>query len=149
MTQISQRQKSSFEGAATRSQNRPVDVTALSLFFAFGAIMCAVAAFMIGSAGELHSFWKLVPAIATQGVESVSWLVFVFVGCTVAALGLWRCSYWGYLAASLLLMLVLASHFLRALVTNNWLRLLVVVTVGVLVLLYLRSRARLFVHRSS
>ena len=130
-------------------RNRPADITALSVFFAFGALMCGVAGIMIHFSGKLHPIWSLVPAIATQGIEAVSWLAFVCIACVVAALGLWRCSYWGYLTACLLLMLAFAAHFLRALVTNHWWRLPIVGTVGVLVLLYLRSRARLFAHRDS
>lgn len=140
---------SGFEGAATMNRNRPVDVTVLSLLFAFGALMCAVAAVMIHSSGSLHPIWIAVPAIATLGTEAVSWLVLVCIACVIAALGLWRISYWGYLTASILLILGLISHFWRAVVTNEWWRLLIVVTLGVLVWLYLRRRAGVFVHHGS
>jgi ABC-type enterochelin transport system permease subunit len=137
-----------FPGAAMMKQNRPVDITALSLFFAFGAAMCAAAALMIYSSGALHSIWKLVPAIATMGTEAVSWLVLVSIACFVAAFGLWRISHWGFFAASMLLMLGLIAHFWRAIATADWSRLSIVVTLGVLVGFYLRSRAALFDHRA-
>jgi hypothetical protein len=130
-------------------RNRPVDITALSLFFGFGAIMCAAAALMIHSSGELHSTWRLVPAIATLGAQAVSWLVLVSIACFVAAFGLWRISYWGFLATSMLLMLGLIAHFWRAVATADWGRLSIVVALGVLVGFYLRSRAGLFVQQGS
>jgi uncharacterized membrane protein len=128
-------------------RNRPVDITALSLFFAFGGLMCAVAAVMIYSSGGLHSIWRAVPAIATLGTQAVSWLVLVCIACFVVALGLWRISYWGFFAASMLLILGLMAQFWRAVAAADWWRLLLVVTVGALVGFYLRSRAGLFVHR--
>lgn len=136
-----------FPGAAMLKPNRPVDITALSLFFAFGAVMCAATAVMIYSSGALHSIWRLVPAIATMGTEAVSWLVLVSLACFVAAFGLWRFSNWGFLAASMLLMLGLIANFWRAVATADWGRLSIVVTLGVLVAFYLRSRASLFAHR--
>jgi len=109
--------------------------------------MCATAAVIIYSSGELHSTWRLVPAIATLGTQAMSWLVLVSIACFVTAFGLWRISYWGFLAASILLMLALIAHFWRAVATADWGRLLVVVALGVLVGLYLRSRAGLFAHQ--
>jgi len=128
-------------------RNRPLDIIALSVFFSFGAVMCATAAVIIYSSGELHSTWRLVPAIATLGTQAMSWLVLVSIACFVTAFGLWRISYWGFLAASILLMLALIAHFWRAVATADWGRLLVVVALGVLVGLYLRSRAGLFAHQ--
>lgn len=128
---------------------RPADITALSLFFAIGALLCAVASVMIHHAGTLHSVWRAIPAIATLGNEAVSWLLFVAVVCLLAALGLWRCSYWGYLAASLLLIVGCSVHFFRALVEDDWWKLFIVAAMGVLILFYLRIRAGLFVHRGS
>jgi hypothetical protein len=128
-------------------RDRPVDITALSLFFAFGAVMCAAAALMIYSSGALHSTWRLVPAIATMGTEAVSWLVLVSIACFVAAFGLWRFSQWGFLVGSMLLTLGLIAQFWRAVATADWGRLSIVVTLGVLVGFYLRSRAALFTQR--
>jgi lipoprotein signal peptidase len=129
------------------NHNRPVDITALSLFFAFGGLMCAAAALMIFSSGGVHSVWRLVPAIATLGTEAVSWLVLVSTACFVVAFGLWRNSSWGFFTASMLLVLGLIAHFWRAVSAADWGRVLVVVTIGVLVGLYLRNRADFFVHR--
>ena len=138
-----------FPGAAMMNRNRPVDLTALSLFFAFGGFMCVVAAIMIYLAGGLHSFWMLVPAIATLGTQAVSWLALVSIACFCVAVGLWRSSHWGFLGASMLLVVALIAHFWRAVATADWGRLVIIVTIGVLVGLYLRSRAGHFVHPGS
>ena len=130
--------------SAVMKRHRPVDITILSLFFSFGAAMCGVAALMISWSGSLHSTWRLVPAIATLGIQAVSWLVLVSVACFVAAFGLWRNSYWGFWATSMLFMLGLIAHFWRALVTADWLYLSTVLALAVLIGFYLRSRAGLF-----
>jgi hypothetical protein len=118
------------------------------LFFAFGALMCALSAIMLPFIGTGHPLWRI-PALAVMGTEAVSWLAFVCLICLVAAFGLWRCSYWGFLAAVVLLLLGVAVHFMRALVSNDWWRLLTIGAIGVLVFVYLGSRARLFVHHGS
>ena len=47
---------SSSEGVAIMDRNRPVDITALSLLCAFGALLCTAAAVMIPSADSVpHS----------------------------------------------------------------------------------------------
>jgi hypothetical protein len=130
-------------------RNRPLDIVVLSLFFALGGLMCGVAAVMIYSSGGLHSIWRAVPAIATLGTQAVSWLLLVGIACFVVSLGVWRISSWGFSAASMLLTLAFIAHFWRAVATADWWRLLIVVTVGVVVGFYLRSRAAVFVYRES
>jgi uncharacterized membrane protein (UPF0136 family) len=90
----------------------------------------------------------MIPALAIMGTEAVSWLVFVCIACVVAALGLWRCSLWGFISATAILVLFLAMHFLRALFTNNWWELLVILTIGALATWYLRRRAHVFEGRT-
>ena len=85
-------------------RNRPADITALSLFFGFGAILCAAAALMVHSTGELPKIWRAT-AVSTLGTEAVSWLVMVCIACVVASLGLWRVSYWGFLTGTILLII--------------------------------------------
>ena len=129
-------------------RNRPVDITALSLFFGLGAIMCAAAAAMVHSSGELPQMWRAT-AVSTLGTGAVSWLLMVCITCVVASLGLWRVSYWGFLAGTILLIIGLIVHFWRAIAANDWWRLLVVVTVAVLLSLYLHRRASLFAHKET
>lgn len=131
-------------------RNRPADITALSLFFVFGAVLaiaCAVA--LLFPATASHPILRTLPATAIMGTEAASWLVFVCVACLAAALGLWRCSYWGFLSATVVLVLFLAIHFIRALFTHAWWEFPVILAIGALVIWYLRRRAPLFVHRTA
>lgn len=131
-------------------RNRPADITALSLFFLFGALLCAASGIGLLLPGtDLHPFLRMFPALAIMGTEAVSWLAFLCIACVVAALGLWRCSYWGFISATLVLLLFLATHFLRALFTNNWLQIPVILVIGALVIWYLRRRAHVFEHRTA
>ena len=109
--------------------------------------MLAIPAIMLVLSGTVHLTWTRIPALALMGTEALSWLVVVCLACVVAALGLWRCAYWGYLTAVVVLILGLATHFFRALVNNDWRGIMIIAAIGVLILWYLRSRARLFVHR--
>src|SRR6185369_12890307 len=129
-------------------RNRPADITALSLFFGFGAILCAAAALMVHSTGELPKIWRAT-AVSTLGTEAVSWLVMVCIACVVASLGLWRVSYWGFLTGTIVLIIGLIVRFWRAIAANDWWGLLIVVTVAALVWLYLQRRANLFVHKET
>jgi uncharacterized membrane protein (UPF0136 family) len=126
-------------------RNRPADITALSLLFVFGALLCAtygVALLIPGT--RSHSFVGMVPSLASMGTEAFSWLVFVCILCVIAGLGLWRCSNWGFISATVIVVLLLAIFFFRALFTNNWWELLVIVTIGALATWYLRRRAHVF-----
>jgi len=126
-------------------RNRPADITALSLFFGFGALLtatCGIALLFPGTKSQ--PFMGMVPAIAIMGTEAVSWLVFVCILCVVAALGLWRCSLWGFISATVIVVLFLAMHFLRALFANNWWGLTLILTIGALTTWYLRRRTHLF-----
>lgn len=109
--------------------------------------MCAAAALMIHSSGTLDSVWTMIPAIATLGAQAVSWLFLVSIACSVTAFGLWRFSQWGFLAASFLLMMALIGHFWRAVASADWGRVFIVVSLGVLLGFYMRSRAGFFAHR--
>lgn len=131
-------------------QNRPADITALSLFFVFGAALCALCGFAILLRGsELHPFWSLIPALAIMGTEATSWLVFVGLASIAAALGLWRCSYWGFLTAMIVLCLFVATHFLRALFTNSFWEIPLILGLSALIAWYLRKRAHLFGHHKA
>jgi len=72
----------------------------------------------------------------------------VGIACVVAALGLWRCSYWGFMSAGVIVLLFLAMHVLRALHTNNWWSLVVILTIVAPVMWCLRRRVRVFEDRT-
>src|SRR4051794_21834428 len=83
-----------------------------------------------------------------MGTEAFSWLVFVGLACIVAAFGLWRCSYCGFIMAAVVVLLFVAMHLLRALHTSNWWGFLVVLTIGTPVMWSLRRRVHLFETRT-
>jgi len=130
-------------------ENRPGDIIALSLFFALCALLCATCglALLFPDTRE-HPFLGMIPALAIMGTEALSWLVFVGIACVVAAFGLWRCSYWGFISAGVIVLLFLAMHFLRALHTNSWWGLVVIVAVGAPVMWCLRRRVRVHEDRT-
>lgn len=137
------------EDAEMIKRNRPADITALSLFFGFGAVLCATCGIgLLFPSTASHPIFKMPPALAIMGTEAVSWLVVVCIVCVVAALGLWRCSYWGFISATVALILFLALHFLRALFTNAWWELMVILMIGALIIWYLRKRSHVFIHRT-
>jgi hypothetical protein len=132
-------------------RNRPADVTALSLFFAFGAVISAITGAMLVLTGTgLVRNWTLFPSLqdslAQTGKGAASWWGFACVACVVAARGLWRCSYWGYLTAFIFLFLLVAANLFDALLLHDWLRLLTSVAIGALLLWYLRTREHVFAH---
>jgi uncharacterized membrane protein (UPF0136 family) len=142
---VTQRGSPNPAGISMIERNRPADITALSLLFVFGALLCATygVALLIPGTGS-HSFLGMVPSLASMGTEAFSWLVFVCILCVIAGLGLWRCSNWGFISATVIVVLLLAIFFFRALFTNNWWELLVIVTIGALATWYLRRRAHVF-----
>jgi len=131
-------------------RNRPLDITVLSLLFMLGAVVSAICcAGLLVPADEPHPYLRLLPALVIMGTEAVSWLVLVGIACVVAALGLWRCAYWGFLTATVALVLFLAARFVRALFTNRWWELLLILSIGALIMWYLRRRAPFFGHRTA
>ncbi len=130
---------------AMNSRNRPADIAALSILFLLLAVVCGICvASLTVPADEPHPFLRMFPALILMGTNSVSWLVFVGMGCVAAAVGLWRCTHWGFLTGTVVLVLFLAMHFLRAMFTHQWWEMVPIVLMGVLTCAYLRRRAYVF-----
>ena len=93
-------------------RDRPADITALSLLFVFGAFVCAACgiALLFPDTRE-HPFLAMIPALAIMGTEARSWLAFVGIACILAAFGLWRCSYWGFILAAVVVLLLSQRTF--------------------------------------
>src|SRR5438094_10379482 len=91
----------------TKAEARPIGVTALSLFFLFGAGASFVSFISLLFPGSfLEPIWRLNPraraGLGGMGVWAVILMGAVCVGCALAAVGLWRGARWGYwLAVSL------------------------------------------------
>lgn len=90
-------------------RRRPFGVTALALFFAFGALASAVSLVSLLLPGSfLEPMWRLNPrarqAFASMGASGLALLLAVCAACALTAVGLWRLKRWGHrLAAGLLL----------------------------------------------
>jgi hypothetical protein len=92
----------------TESKIRPLGITALSIFFAFGAAMSFIASVSLLFPGSfLEPMWRLNPraraGFAGMGVWAVVLLCAVCAACAAAATGLWRGARWGYWTAVALL----------------------------------------------
>ena len=92
----------------TKAETRPFGITALSIFFLFGAIVSFVSFISLLFPGSfLESMWRLNPR-AHEGFTSIGgWAIAlmgaVCVACASAAVGLWRATRWGYWTAVILL----------------------------------------------
>src|SRR5437016_6147884 len=79
----------------TKAEARPIGITALSLFFLFGAGASFVSFISLLFPGSfLDPVWRLNPRAHTglggMGVWAVILMGAVCVGCALAAVGLWR-----------------------------------------------------------
>jgi hypothetical protein len=103
---------------ATKSETRPVGVTALSFFFLFGAAMSFIAFLSLLFPGSfLEPMWRLNPrareGFAGIGVWAIVLMCVVSVACASAAAGLWRGARWGYLLALVLLAINLLGDIMN------------------------------------
>jgi hypothetical protein len=84
-----------------KSKTRPLGITALSIFFLFGAAMSFISSILLLFPGSfLEPLWKLNPRARENftaiGMWAIALMFVVCVACVLAALGLWRGSWWGY-----------------------------------------------------
>jgi hypothetical protein len=90
------------------TETRPLGITALSIFFMFGAAVSFVSFISLLFPGSfLQPMWRLNPR-ALEGFTSMGrWAILlmciVCVACALAAVGLWRGARWGYWLAVILL----------------------------------------------
>src|SRR5262245_12021323 len=100
--------------------SRPWGVTALGVFFAFGAAM-SLASFvaLLFPGGLLEPMWRLNPrareSFADMGPWALVLMAVVCVACLSAVLGLLRSRRWGYLVAATLLVVSLLGDLANAL----------------------------------
>ena len=130
------------------SRIRPLGVSAISLFFMFGAIMSGLAAVMLlFPGGPLDSLWRLNPhahkGFATLGMLAVLLMAAVCVACATAAFGLWHLKRSGLLTAIAILVINLAGDTANAFLTHDR-RTLIGLPIGVAMIVYLLARRRVF-----
>lgn len=90
-------------------QARPRRISALSLFFGFGAaisFLCVIALLFPG--GLLEPMWRLNPrahsAFVSMGPWAIALLVPLSAACGITGAGLWYLKSWGYYLAIVLLL---------------------------------------------
>jgi hypothetical protein len=127
---------------------RPFGITAISIFFAFGALMAALSAAMLLFPGTgLNRLWQLNPqakqGLTGLGTGGVALMLAVCAACTAASFGLWRCTRWGLWLAVAILGINLAGDLGNAVVLHDW-RTLVGLPIGGAMILYLIAKRRIF-----
>jgi hypothetical protein len=95
-------------GTVTDSETRPIGVTALSIFFLFGAAASFLSFVSLLFPGSfLEPMWQLNPRarenFTSMGMWAIVLMSAVCVACVSAAVGLWRGTRWGYWLAVALL----------------------------------------------
>jgi uncharacterized membrane protein (DUF2068 family) len=129
-------------------KSRPVGVAAVSVFFAFGAVMAALAFTMLLFPGsELDRLWQLnpqaKPGLTALGASGVMLMAVVCATGATAAIGLWRCRWWGLWLAVGGLAVNLAADLGNAVIRHDW-RTLVGLPIGGAIISYLIARRRVF-----
>jgi hypothetical protein len=127
---------------------RPPGVTALGLFFVFGAVMSGLAAVMLLSPGSvLEPLWRLNSrargGFAVMGLWGALLMATVCLACGVTTLGLLRCRRWGYWMALAILSINLAGDTANAVIARDW-HTLVGLPIGGAMIAYLLTRRNAF-----
>jgi hypothetical protein len=117
----------------------------LAGFFAFGASMCVLTLLLLLSPGTpLDSLWRLNPeahsVFQSFGKASMLLMLIVGIACALAAIGLWRGSWWGAWLALIILSLNILGDLLNTFVRHD-LRALIGLPIGGAMIIYL-LRAR-------
>lgn len=136
------------------SETRPIGITALSIFFLFGAAMSFIASVSLLFPGSfLEPMWRLNPR-AREGFDGIGvWAVVlmcaVCILCASASIGLWRGARWGYWLAVALLCVNLLGDIANVLLGTEP-RAAVGIPIALAILAYMMStRARRFFVRSA
>jgi hypothetical protein len=117
---------------------------ALSIFFAFGAVMSGLtAALLLFPGSSLDAIWKLNPVARDEfsrlGPWGVVLMAAVSVACAFASIGLWRQTRWGHRLACGILVVNLIGDIANALLRSDP-RALIGLPIGGAMLAYLLSR---------
>jgi hypothetical protein len=128
---------------------RPVGVSALTAFFAFGMTMSGLAAVSLALPGSvLEPMWRLNPhghdGLAALGLPGVVLMAIVSMACLGAAAGLWLGRRWGRGLAMAILVINAVGDMLNGTLGNDR-RALIGVPIAAALLYYLRTaRVRAF-----
>ena len=127
---------------------RPIGIVLLALFFAFGAVMSALAAFMLlVPHSALEPLWQLNPhareGLTGLGLTAIILMAIVCAACATAAVGLWRVARWGYWTALGILTINVIGDTTNGIVNHDW-RTLIGIPIGGAMLAYLIVRRQAF-----
>ena len=126
------------------AQPRPRGITALSIFFAFGAAMSFTAAVaLLLPGGFLDPMWSFNPR-AREGFASIgSWAILLMfalcAACIFSAIGLWRGRRWGHRSATAVLSINVLGDIANGVFGADP-RALIGVPIGFALLAYLGTR---------
>jgi uncharacterized membrane protein (DUF2068 family) len=126
-------------------RERPLGVTALSIFFTLGTIPSIATALALAFPGAWSdAMWQFKPRaqqdFSLLGVWAIPLMLVVAVACAGAAAGLWKGRRWGYRIALGLLSINLLGDVFNAFVRGDW-RTLIGIPIGGAMLAYLLSPA--------
>jgi hypothetical protein len=137
-----------------KSETRPAGVTALSVFFAFGAAASFLSFVSLLFPGSfLGPMWRLNPqareSFAGMGWWAIALMCVVCAACSAAEAGLWRGARWGHRAAVSLLAINLLGDVANV-VTGAEPRAAVGIPIVLIIIAFLlRRRVRGFFHKTA
>lgn len=123
-------------------ERRPPGITALSMFFVFGAIVTGVMAALVLFPGDVETpaTQSASPIMITIGLLL---MIAACVACIAAAIGLWRCALWGMWTALVILCANILSDITDLITTHDW-RTLIGLPLSGLLIWYLWSKKPMF-----
>ncbi len=126
---------------------RPVGLTILAAFFAFGSLMALLASLgLLLPGGVLEPIWAVNPQAQVALTALHSWgvvlMLTVGIACALAAIGLWTRAVWGHHLAVGILAMNLVGDVLNAAIRGDLRALIGIPLGGVMILYLLRSRSR-------
>jgi hypothetical protein len=121
-------------------------VTAISLFFVFGAIMSGLAGIILAFPGtKLDALWRINPrgheGFVAMGAAAVLLMTIVCALCAVVAAGLWRCNRVGLWIAVSMLTVNLIGDCANAVMFRDWRTLIGIPVAGVMIVYLLKQRS--------